>query len=200
MSTGQVSQGVGLIAFGAFVIGLIDNLVRSILVGKDTQLPNYVVLISTLGGIAAIGLNDFVVGPMVAAMFISAWQRIAADPRAVDDDARLRTPLKSNMPLPDDRVSSPLRPLPNFIRGVLAVGRRELDGSFHRFQCRLPASPSVNNGSGPGVGLDEPNGCSGLFTRHWKVKVGGLDPAISCRRVKQSIYLESRCTSHRVAV
>ena len=79
LATGQVWQGFGLIAFGVFVIGLIDNVLRPILVGKDTQLPDYVVLISTIGGLAAIGLNGFVIGPLIAAMFVSAWQLLAAE-------------------------------------------------------------------------------------------------------------------------
>ena len=62
-----------LIAFGAFVIGLVDNLLRPFLVGKDTELPDNVVLISTLGGIAIFGLNGFVIGPTIAAMFIAVW-------------------------------------------------------------------------------------------------------------------------------
>jgi predicted PurR-regulated permease PerM len=39
----------------------------------DTKLPDYVVLISTLGGIAIFGLNGFVIGPVIAAMFIATW-------------------------------------------------------------------------------------------------------------------------------
>jgi predicted PurR-regulated permease PerM len=66
-------------AFGVFVIGLIDNVLRPILVGKDTQLPDYVVLISTVGGLAVFGLNGFVIGPLIAAMFVSAWQLLAAE-------------------------------------------------------------------------------------------------------------------------
>ena len=79
LATGQLWQGIGLIAFGVFVIGLIDNVLRPILVGKDTQVPDYVVLISTIGGLAAIGLNGFVIGPVIAAMFVSAWQLLAAE-------------------------------------------------------------------------------------------------------------------------
>ena len=55
------------------VIGLVDNLLRPILVGKDTRLPDYVVMIATLGGMSVFGLNGFVVGPAIAAMFIAAW-------------------------------------------------------------------------------------------------------------------------------
>jgi predicted PurR-regulated permease PerM len=78
LATGAVWQGVVLIAYGVLVIGLVDNLLRPILVGKDTKMPDYVVLISTLGGIAVFGLNGFVIGPLIAAMFIAAWDLFAA--------------------------------------------------------------------------------------------------------------------------
>jgi len=78
LATGAIWQGVVLIAYGALVIGLVDNLLRPVLVGKDTKMPDYVVLISTLGGIEAFGLNGFVIGPVIAAMFIAVWDIFAA--------------------------------------------------------------------------------------------------------------------------
>ena len=71
--TGSTLKGFVLIAFGMLVIGMVDNVLRPILVGKDTQMPDYVVLISTLGGMALFGLNGFVIGPLVAALFIACW-------------------------------------------------------------------------------------------------------------------------------
>jgi predicted PurR-regulated permease PerM len=68
--TGAVWQGVVLIAVGVFVIGLVDNFLRPVLVGKDTKMPDYVVLLSTVGGMALFGLNGFVIGPVVAALFM----------------------------------------------------------------------------------------------------------------------------------
>jgi len=55
------------------VIGLVDNLLRPVLVGKDTKLPDYVVLISTLGGMSLFGLTGFVIGPVIAALFMATW-------------------------------------------------------------------------------------------------------------------------------
>lgn len=78
--TGAIWQGVSLIAFGVLVIGMVDNVLRPILVGKDTKMPDYVVLISTLGGMALFGLNGFVIGPVVAALFIAAWDLFTAAP------------------------------------------------------------------------------------------------------------------------
>jgi len=76
--TGATWQGIVLIAFGVVVIGMVDNVLRPILVGKDTKMPDYVVLISTLGGMAIFGLNGFVIGPVIAAMFMSVWEIFAA--------------------------------------------------------------------------------------------------------------------------
>jgi predicted PurR-regulated permease PerM len=71
--TGATWEGVGLIVYGVIVIGLVDNLLRPVLVGKDTKLPDYIVLLSTIGGMALFGLNGFVIGPVIAALFISTW-------------------------------------------------------------------------------------------------------------------------------
>jgi predicted PurR-regulated permease PerM len=71
--SGAIWQGVVLALFGVFVIGLVDNFLRPILVGKDTKMPDYMVLISTLGGLAVFGLNGFVIGPLIAALFMSCW-------------------------------------------------------------------------------------------------------------------------------
>ncbi|MCD6679381.1 MAG: AI-2E family transporter [Burkholderiaceae bacterium] len=78
IATGGLWQGVGLIVFGVLVIGLVDNVVRPVLVGKDTKMPDYVALISTLGGIAVFGINGFVIGPVIAALFMAAWDVVAA--------------------------------------------------------------------------------------------------------------------------
>lgn len=66
-------KGLILVLIGVLVIGLIDNLLRPPLVGKGTRLPDYVVLISTVGGISLFGISGFVIGPLIAALFISAW-------------------------------------------------------------------------------------------------------------------------------
>lgn len=83
LTTGAFWQGIALILYGVLVIGLVDNFLRPFLVGKDTKLPDYVVLISTLGGIKMFGLNGFVIGPLIAAMFMASWQ-IFSESRRTD--------------------------------------------------------------------------------------------------------------------
>ena len=82
LATGAIWQGAGLILYGILVIGLVDNVLRPFLVGKDSKLPDYVVLISTLGGIKVLGLNGFVIGPLIAAMFMVSWEIFSASRRA----------------------------------------------------------------------------------------------------------------------
>lgn len=71
---GQYLEGIVIILVGALLIGLLDNVLRPRLVGNDTRLPDYIILISTLGGISWFGLSGFVLGPVVAALFITCWQ------------------------------------------------------------------------------------------------------------------------------
>ena len=73
LATGALWQAGVLTAFGVGVIGLVDNLLRPLLVGKDTKMPDYVVLISTLGGMTLFGINGFVIGPVIAALFMACW-------------------------------------------------------------------------------------------------------------------------------
>ena len=82
--TGSVIEGVVLIVFGFGVIGLVDNILRPILVGKDTKLPDYVVLLSTLGGMAIFGISGFVIGPAVAALFTATWDLFSPPANGVD--------------------------------------------------------------------------------------------------------------------
>jgi len=86
MMSGEVTKAVVLTAFGVLVIGLVDNLLRPILVGKDTRMPDYLVLISTLGGLALFGLNGFVIGPLIAALFISTWSIFSGETRPAVED------------------------------------------------------------------------------------------------------------------
>jgi predicted PurR-regulated permease PerM len=78
--TGQAWQSLALVAYGVFVIGLADNLLRPMLVGKGARMPDYVVMITTLGGMAVFGINGFVIGPTIAAMFIAVWHLSIAAP------------------------------------------------------------------------------------------------------------------------
>lgn len=72
--TGDLVRGLIMLAFGALVISVVDNILRPILVARDTQMPDYLVLLSTLGGIALYGINGFVIGPAIATLFLAFWQ------------------------------------------------------------------------------------------------------------------------------
>lgn len=90
-ASGQVWQGVVVLLGGVFVIGLVDNVLRPIVVGRDTRLPDYLVLISTLGGIAVFGLAGFVAGPVLAALLLVMWELFAEE---------FTSPTAPSMPVP----------------------------------------------------------------------------------------------------
>ncbi len=91
--SGEITKAIILTLIGSVVIGMIDNLLRPLLVGRETSMPDYVILISTLGGLSIMGLNGFVLGPLIAALFIAIWAQVAEDleddraPKRIDQDS-----------------------------------------------------------------------------------------------------------------
>jgi predicted PurR-regulated permease PerM len=80
---GEWIKALVLAGFCSIVIGSIDNLMRPRLVGHDTKMSDLLVLVSTLGGIAAFGAIGFIVGPIIAALFVTTWEIFG---RAYRDD------------------------------------------------------------------------------------------------------------------
>jgi predicted PurR-regulated permease PerM len=75
---GHTWTGVGMILFGALVIGTVDNILRPMLVGKDSQMHPLLVLLSTLGGIAVFGISGFIIGPIIASLMLAFWEMYEA--------------------------------------------------------------------------------------------------------------------------
>jgi predicted PurR-regulated permease PerM len=73
LASGAYVEGAILAFCGMFVIGMVDNILRPILVGRDTRMPDYLVLFSTLGGLQVFGISGFIIGPVIAALFIGTW-------------------------------------------------------------------------------------------------------------------------------
>lgn len=75
-ATGQLWQGRLSLAF-VIIVGTVDNILRPLLVGKDTKMPDYLILITTIGGMEIYGINGFVIGPLIAALFIACWNLLS---------------------------------------------------------------------------------------------------------------------------
>lgn len=73
LASGEVWQGLVVIGSGVGIIGMADNILRPILVGRDTGIPDWIILVTTLGGISVMGLSGIVVGPLIAGLFLACW-------------------------------------------------------------------------------------------------------------------------------
>jgi predicted PurR-regulated permease PerM len=78
-ATGNIWQGVVMLVAGVLIVSMVDNLLRPILVGRELQMPDYLVLLATLGGLTAFGIAGFVAGPLVAALFLVMWEMFAEE-------------------------------------------------------------------------------------------------------------------------
>lgn len=102
IARGNTWRGIILIIAGIFIIGLVDNVLRPILVGRGTRMPDFLVLIATLGGLTAFGVSGFVLGPIVAALFLTMWAMFA------EEYARVPDPDRTKISLPgEDHVTMP---------------------------------------------------------------------------------------------
>jgi len=71
---GHYPQALGVLLFCSIVVGQIDNILRPILIGRDTQLHELFIFFGTLGGIGLFGLFGFIIGPIIAAIFMTVWE------------------------------------------------------------------------------------------------------------------------------
>lgn len=71
---GNTWQGLLILIVGMLLISTIDNLLKPVLVGKDTQMHPLLILFSTLGGLLIFGISGFIIGPIVTALLLSLWE------------------------------------------------------------------------------------------------------------------------------
>jgi predicted PurR-regulated permease PerM len=113
--SGSTLKGIALLVFGTLIIGLADNVLRPILVGRETKMPDYLVLLATLGGLTLFGVSGFVIGPIIAALFLTVWDMfgrefgrdVAATPSDADagDSPAPSGPDSTNTPSPSSSAS-----------------------------------------------------------------------------------------------
>src|SRR6185436_2034356 len=97
--TGHLWSGIGLALFCGLAVGSVDNLLRPILVGRDTQMHELMIFFSTLGGLLVFGAMGFIVGPILAALFLTAWEMFGSA-------------FRSELAAPEAMRSAPERPPP----------------------------------------------------------------------------------------
>jgi predicted PurR-regulated permease PerM len=106
-ATGQLAKAIGLGVFCAAVVGSIDNLLRPILVGRDTQMHELMILFGTLGGILMFGVVGVIIGPIIAALFVTVWEIYGVAfkdvlPAVADSETEGNSKNSSAEILPDD--------------------------------------------------------------------------------------------------
>jgi predicted PurR-regulated permease PerM len=110
---GHWQSALGLTLFNALIVGSVDNVLRPRLVGRDTEMHDLMILFSTLGGIAAFGPMGFIIGPILAAVFVTSWEIFGtafgdvipvAQPILLTDDKAADTPAPSVIVTPSEHV------------------------------------------------------------------------------------------------
>lgn len=93
LATGATWQGIFVLVTGFFIISSADNVLRPILVGRDTGIPDWIILITTLGGISLVGFSGIVLGPLVAGLFLASWSILREQRQDAEEAQRQVDPI-----------------------------------------------------------------------------------------------------------
>jgi predicted PurR-regulated permease PerM len=90
--SGETVEAIGLAVWCIAVVGMVDNIVRPSLVGRDTQMSDLMILLSTLGGLLFFGAPGLLIGPILAGLFITVWEIYGEAFSAYLPEVELRPP------------------------------------------------------------------------------------------------------------
>ena len=115
---GEVTEAIVIVVVGSLLIGLVDNFLRPRLVGQDTKLPDWLILVSTLGGLGMFGISGFAIGPIIAAFLVVVWQMMGENYTDVEISTVPGEPITVAVPIAPPPASpvvttAPLPPEPN---------------------------------------------------------------------------------------
>jgi predicted PurR-regulated permease PerM len=96
---GRIGAAVGVGLWCAIVVGTVDNILRPLLVGRDTKMPDLLVLLTTLGGLVLFGAAGIVIGPIIGALFTTVWALWGG---AIEERKAVRPAQKEVMPCEED--------------------------------------------------------------------------------------------------
>lgn len=102
LATGATWQGIFVLLTGFFIISSADNVLRPILVGRDTGIPDWIILITTLGGIGLVGFSGIVIGPLVAGLFLASWSILREQREEAQEAERETIHVDASGYAPDD--------------------------------------------------------------------------------------------------
>lgn len=105
-ATGAVGEAIGLLVFCVLVVSSVDNVLRPWLVGRDTKMHDLVILFSTLGGIMVFGATGFIIGPVLAGIFVTTWHIFGSAYRDQLADGTPRILTASGKVAEDETLSS----------------------------------------------------------------------------------------------
>ena len=110
---GSWGKALIVVFIGLAVIGTVDNALRPILVGRDAGMPDYMILLSTLAGLATFGISGIVIGPIIAGLFLTVWEIFTEEFGPIDNPVLAEATLPREPPaiiLSTEMPDGPLAP------------------------------------------------------------------------------------------
>ncbi len=84
--SGNIPFAIGLLLWGALIVGLVDNVMGPYLYSKGTEVHQLIMLFAVLGGLSVFGPIGFIFGPLIIGLFfalIDIYQNIILDNKSL---------------------------------------------------------------------------------------------------------------------
>lgn len=81
---GSTGQALGLLIWGFFAVGLIDNFLGPILINRGVKIHPFLILLSILGGLSFFGPIGFVLGPLIIALLFALLELYKSPKKIVE--------------------------------------------------------------------------------------------------------------------
>jgi predicted PurR-regulated permease PerM len=104
---GDMGRALGMTAYGVFVISMVDNIVKPIILKGSAQIHTMLGFLSIMGGLIAFGPKGLIVGPVVLSLVLSAYRIYRYDVLRWREEEGMGATIMAGLPPPGTPLAEP---------------------------------------------------------------------------------------------
>jgi predicted PurR-regulated permease PerM len=110
LANGDLNRALGMAAYGTFVISMVDNIVKPIILRGSAQIHTMLGFLSIMGGLIAFGPKGLIVGPVVLSLVLSAYRIYRYDVLRWREEESMGATIMAGLPPPpaDAAIEAPV--------------------------------------------------------------------------------------------
>jgi predicted PurR-regulated permease PerM len=108
LANGDMNRALGMAAYGTFVISMVDNIVKPIILRGSAQIHTMLGFLSIMGGLLAFGPKGLIVGPVILSLVLSAYRIYRYDVLRWREEEGMGATIMAGLPPPGTEIEEPV--------------------------------------------------------------------------------------------